>query len=237
MKIEKNWFYKLSEIFTKIKETNILKISDNLFVSIFDDLNINIKIYIWKKTKLEFYWLSKKWQNCNIIFIQNDIFSDIVVKYLLLSNFDNKKNLKIYSEIWANNIKSNIFILSVIWNNWFIDLDWIIKINKNLKNIIANLNEENIFLWKNWKIKWVPTLFVNSNDVKASHSCKVEKINDEKLFYLRSRWISKEESINKILESYISNLFSCIEMYDNKFYNKLYKNIIYKLNNISKSHI
>ncbi|MBT3727553.1 hypothetical protein HOG21_08115 [bacterium] len=33
----------------------------------------------------------------------------------------------------------------------------------------------------------MPTLLVRSDDVKASHSCKMERISDEKLFYLRSR--------------------------------------------------
>ncbi|MDR2640471.1 MAG: SufD family Fe-S cluster assembly protein [Candidatus Peribacteria bacterium] len=32
-----------------------------------------------------------------------------------------------------------------------------------------------------------PKLLVESNDVKASHSCKIERINKDKMFYLASR--------------------------------------------------
>jgi hypothetical protein len=230
MKIEKNWFYKLSDLFLKKQqENNKLKISDNLVVSIFDDINININIYVWEKTRLEFFWLSKKWQDCNITFIQNNILSNVIVKYLILPNKNEKLKLKIFSKINSSNTKSYLNILSIIWDNWIVDLDWIIKINKNINNVEANLIEENIFIWNNWKIKWVPTLLVSSNNVKASHSCKIERINDEKLFYLRSRWLSKKNAINHILESYICSMFTCLEMFDKKFYNNLYKNILFKI--------
>jgi Fe-S cluster assembly scaffold protein SufB len=37
------------------------------------------------------------------------------------------------------------------------------------------------------KIRGIPTLLVASSDVKANHSCAIEKISDSKIFYLRSR--------------------------------------------------
>ncbi|MDR1945111.1 MAG: SufD family Fe-S cluster assembly protein [Candidatus Peribacteria bacterium] len=53
-----------------------------------------------------------------------------------------------------------------------------------------------------------PKLLVESNDVKASHSCKVERINNNKIFYLKSRGINENEAIKLLLEANIKSLFS-----------------------------
>ncbi|MDR1987273.1 MAG: SufD family Fe-S cluster assembly protein [Candidatus Peribacteria bacterium] len=52
-----------------------------------------------------------------------------------------------------------------------------------------------------------PKLLIESNDVKASHSCKVERINKEKMFYLKSRGISENEVVKLLLEANIKSLF------------------------------
>ncbi|MDR2411106.1 MAG: SufD family Fe-S cluster assembly protein [Candidatus Peribacteria bacterium] len=52
-----------------------------------------------------------------------------------------------------------------------------------------------------------PKLKVKSNDVNASHSCKVERISKEKMFYLKSRGISENEVVKLLLEANIKSLF------------------------------
>jgi Fe-S cluster assembly scaffold protein SufB len=221
MKIKKNWFYKISEL-----EENII-IEDNLIVSIFNSLkNKNISIKIWSNSTLYYYGFSYETSNNNIKFIQEKNNSKLVVNQLLLSNTNNIKT-KIYSEISNNNCSSNIEILSIVEDEWNIDLDAIIKVSKNIKKTTVKLNEDNIFLWNTWSIKGIPTLLVWSNDVKANHSCKIEKISDEKLFYLRSRWIWKQKALSIMIEAKINNLFSCISMLDKVFYNDLMKKILY----------
>ena len=108
-------------------------------------------------------------------------------------------------------------------------MDWILKVEKNLKNIEWKLEENNIFLWESWKINSIPTLLVSSKDVNVSHSCKIEKINDEELFYLRSKGIKKQHSIQMMLDSYIVSLFKCLKMIDWTFYKNLMNNIKSKL--------
>ena len=75
-------------------------------------------------------------------------------------------------------------------------------------------------------------LFVGTKDVRASHGCKIEKISDEELFYLRSKWINKQNSIQMMLESYISNLFGCLKMFNQEFYEELIQVINNKINNL-----
>lgn len=69
------------------------------------------------------------------------------------------------------------------------------------------LTEENIFVGKSGKVRGLPTLLVHSDDVKAAHACNMEKISDEKLFYLRSRGLPREDATVLMLESYIAKVF------------------------------
>ena len=224
MKITKNWFYKLSEF----KASEIF-IEDNLIVAIFDDLNENLNIEIWENSRLEFYSIIENTDDLNINFLQKKESSILQVRCLLLSKDSNKIKTRIYSELWASKTKSDIQIISIIWNNWEVDLDWIIQINENIEKVDWNLNEENLFLGNSWKVNWIPTLLVRSDDVKASHACKMERISDDKLFYLRSRWVGKENALSMMIEAKIKGLFSCISMLDNEFYEKLLDNILKKI--------
>lgn len=224
MNITKNWFYKLSEF-----KTDKIIIENDLIVAIFDDLNNNLEIKIWGNSKLEFYSVLENKEDFKIKFIQNKENSDLKVNYLLLSKNNLRLKARIYSELAADFVKSDIKIISIIWNDWFIDLDWIVKISEGIKKVDANLVEDNLFLGNTWKIKWIPTLLVRSDDVKASHACKMERISDEKLFYLRSRGIDKENALSIMIEAKIKSLFLCISMLDNDFHEELIESILLKI--------
>ena len=224
MNITKNWFYRLSEF-----KTDKIIIENDLIVSLFDDLNNNLDIEIWENARVEFYSILEDRKDFRINFIQNKQKSDLKVNYLLLSKDNIKLKAKIYSELSADFVKSDVQIISIIWNDWFIDLDWIIQINEWIKKVDANLVEDNLFIGNTWKIKWIPTLLVRSDDVKASHAFKMERISDEKLFYLRSRGIDKENALSVMIEAKIKSLFLCISMLDNDFYEELIEDILEKI--------
>jgi hypothetical protein len=254
MKITKNWFYKLSEFKTKK-----IVIEDNLIIIIFDDSFFSpllggdvwkteggvslletdvrdiwktegeINIEIWENSRVEFYWVFENSNDYKINFTQNRKSSILMIKCLLLSKDYNELNVRIYSELAANFVKSNVKIISIVWNNGLVNVDWIIQINKGLEKVEGKLKEENLFLWSSWKIKGKPILLVESLDVNASHSCKMERISDEKLFYLRSRWIKRENALSIMIKAKIENQFSCINMVDNNFYEKLIEKILLKI--------
>jgi hypothetical protein len=224
MIIKKNWLYKLSEI-----KENSIKIWDNLSIVLFDEWNFYREIEIWCNSRVEIYWfLNNIWKHnfgTKIVWEK----STLKIRYLLLSWNKEELNVKIYSEVWASNSKVDMKIISIVWNNWLINLDWVLKINPWLKLINWSLKEENLFFWETWIINCLPCLLVSSDNIEASHSCKIERISDEKLFYLRSRWISKNNAINMMIESYIKTLFQYIWILDREFYNKIIKKIYIKL--------
>lgn len=225
MIIDKNWFYKLSEILDES-----IYIKDNIIVCLYDDWIKSRKIFLWEWVIVDFCWLLEKQEDYNIQFFQEGDNSILKLKYLLFSNNWLKLKTKIHSKISSNNSICDIKIISIVWEKWDIILDWILEIDKWYRKIKWDLIEENLFLWNTWKIKWLPALLVWSNDVEARHACKIEKISDEKMFYLRSRGIWEANALNLIIESYVKSIFSCLSMIDNEFYNKL---IIYALKRIS----
>lgn len=246
MQITKNWFYKLSEI-----NSEEIIIEDNLIISIFDDLCSvphpdkgrlgGVFVSIWENSKVEIFWVLENKDDFKLKVIQEKDNSNLKLNYLILSKNisplqggdvwkteGGKIKAKIESVLNSNFVKSNVQIISIVWNWGEIDLDWIIKIEKGIEKVDWNLSEENIFLWDTGMVKWIPTLLVWSSDVKASHSCKMERISDEKLFYLRSRWLGRENALNMIIEAKIENLFSCLRMYNKDFYEEILDNILGK---------
>jgi len=101
----------------------------------------------------------------------------------------------------------DMHIVSFVSDNGIIDLDGIVHIVEGVEKVEGYLKEENIFLGSTGKVRGLPTLLVHSNDVKAAHACNMEKISDEKLFYLRSRGLPREDATMIMLDSYIRKTF------------------------------
>jgi len=227
MKITKNWLYIINN-----NEKNIT-IEDNLNVIIFDELNILEKVELWENSIVDIFWYIENTSVYNFSVVINWKNSKLKLWYLLIAWDWEKIQAKILSKINANNSNAKLKIISIVWNNGHIDIDWILDISEWIKEIKWDLIEENIFIGDSGKINSIPNLFVWSNDVRASHSCKTERISDERLFYLRSRWIKKEKSISMMLESYPNLLYKCLTMVDNDYYMSLINKINSKIKTIN----
>ena len=66
----------------------------------------------------------------------------------------------------------------------------------------GNLEEHNLLLSSGAKIDAVPGLEIGHHDVAASHAAYMERVDDERLFYLASRGIPEEEAISLIIEGF-----------------------------------
>lgn len=228
IEITKNWFYKFSDLDLKWKK---VKIADNLKVAIYDDLESKEKIIIkiWENSRLDYFsFFDKQWVH-NKHFILKKGNTEVSVKSLIFSTNNDIIESQIIWELDASNTEINLDILSFVGEKWNIKLDWILQINKNLKKVKWRLDENNIFLWDKWKISGIPTLYVATNDIEAGHSCKMERISDDKLFYLRSRWIWKLNALQIMIESKIKNLFSDLEDYGKDFYEHIMEEILEKI--------
>jgi Fe-S cluster assembly protein SufD len=78
-------------------------------------------------------------------------------------------------------------------------------------------------------VRGLPTLLVHSDDVKAAHACNMERISDDKLFYLRSRGLPREDATVLMLESYVAKVFGELEEIDEELYTSIKERILTRI--------
>ena len=223
MQITKSWFYNLEDFW----EISRFEISDWLKIIALDNWKTSKEIIVWKDVDLKICWFLEKEEKYEIVFRQIWEKSNLEVNYLNLAKNSEKIKAKIHSKIESNFSQSDVFVSSICWDNWEVDLDWIIELAPNFRKMAWHLTEENIFLWDKGRVRWIPALLVKSNEVEASHACKIEKISEEDLFYLRSRWIDKQNASFILVESKVKNIFKNME--NEEIYPDLIEKILWKI--------
>ena len=216
--ISKSWLYIIDG-----NSPSVIDITNKSYVTfIMMDTKKPFTFNLEEGTNLDFYWFFNKNSSNKILFnqLQPNSKLDVKTMYLTTRN-DLSSNIKSY--ISTINAKSRVEIVNIVKNNK-LNIDSSIEIEEKSKQIESYLNQTNIFIWENWSVRWLPKLFVKTDDIKAWHSCKIHRINEENLFYLNSRWISKNDAVNILIESNFNNLFKCLNMLD--------KNILQKLEDI-----
>jgi Fe-S cluster assembly scaffold protein SufB len=195
---------------------------------IYDEVDILEKVTFWKWSTLKYFGYFEQEKKYHKHFLINGEDAKCEIFSLLSSEWD-KISAKINGELAASWAFLNMHIVSFVSDGGIIDLDGIVHIIEWVKKVEWYLIEENIFLGATWKVRWLPTLLVHSNDVKASHACNMERISDDKLFYLRSRWLPREDATVLMLESYISKIFWELEWNNSELFENIKERILQRI--------
>jgi len=81
-----------------------------------------------------------------------------------------------------------------------------IRIKENASKSQSFLSGRSILLDKNAKSDSIPGLEIFTNDVKATHSASVAQIDEEQIFYLNTRCLSRSEAERVIVEGFLEPL-------------------------------
>ena len=103
-----------------------------------------------------------------------------------------------------------------------------IVIEQNAFQTESFLDDAVLVLGEGTKNQSEPILEIKNNDVKASHGSTTGRINNEEVFYLMARGLSKQEAENIIVEGFFEKLLNQIE--DTQVREKISKQVIDKLN-------
>ena len=189
----------------KIDKNIVVSKNDNI-VQNYTNSTVNNKIYLQKDVdfkylliandsdiKIEFttQWTGVKWNVFAIFFGNKPISANIV------SHIHNS-----FSQV-------NIFLLSFVSTDKMIDVQGSVDLWKNISKAQWHLLEKNIIIAPSSskiKIKAVPRLDVYSNDVQATHGVSIDRISEESLFYLTSKWLAKNTSQELVIKWYIQNI-------------------------------
>ncbi len=81
----------------------------------------------------------------------------------------------------------------------------------------ASQLSRNLLLSKHAKIDTKPQLKIIADDVKCKHGATISQLNEEEIFYMRSRGLTLEEASKLQLSSYLQEIISCIPVSKDKW--------------------
>lgn len=86
-----------------------------------------------------------------------------------------------------------------------------IKVAKHALKTDGKMTNNNLLLGKHTEVDTKPQLEIYADDVKCSHGATVGRIDDEQLFYLRTRGISGQDAQQMIIFAFAAELTEAIE--------------------------
>lgn len=235
---QKECLFAINEIKINIKKDEELEIETNLKEDTKLNFNINIargvslKLNILtkgKKGKVQYKYNLNENSFCDVFKFQNvdSIKEMIVVKLKENARFDyNFKTIASSKETYDYHIFHNAknSISNIKNNGVCIDSGTIIYqvssfVPKDVIGCSVHQNNKIINLTNN-KCEIMPNLYIDCNDVEASHSALIGKFSDEEMFYLQSRGIDSNTALKLLITGFLTSDIS-----DNKILKEINNNI------------
>lgn len=191
-----------------LEESQKLKI---LYFSRLDkDLTLNFDLKENAQLNIDFILMNNNGKlNLNVNL--NGAFSRTNIRNLSLVKDGNKEfNAAIYHNAIATD--SEVANSSISFDNGHNVFNITGKILKDMKDANARQLTRGLILGENASCKALPILLIDYYDVKAYHGASIGKINDDDLFYLMSRGLSRKEAfiliVNSLLEPFLKEIKS-----------------------------
>ena len=100
----------------------------------------------------------------------------------------------------------NILTKAALMGESVLDYRGGVRIEKGAVKSESDLNSKNIMLSDRCRVDAIPFLEIETNDVKASHGTSVGQLDDEELFYLKSRGLSEEQARRLVAGGFFTNI-------------------------------
>ena len=135
----------------------------------------------------------------NSIEIYKNSSLEIKTIYLGCNKKDIKFNLIHKESVSISHITNNVVCL----NDADFNMEVVGKIKKGAKASKCHQKSRCLTFEKPKKSRILPVLLIDENDVEASHSLSSGTIDEDVLFYMNSRGLSKKEALKLFLTSYL----------------------------------
>lgn len=156
--------------------------------------------------------LKKGWEGTKTLnFNFNGRGSTINFLAFVIGKNNEKFNLKTNSNHFAGETNAYYTVKTVLFDKSEMDYVGYLNIHKNAQIIDSHLSHHTLLLSPDAKVKTVPSLEIEADDVKAGHSATIGRIDDEMLFYLKSRGIGEKEAKALLVQGFIKEDLTKIE--------------------------
>ena len=140
-----------------------------------------------------------------------DVFVDLVgpgaqleIKALYLCNASEKVNLNFLVHHRAPGCKSTQLIKGIAGGEAQVQFHGTIVVAPDAQQTEAYQENHNILLSETAKVETQPQLEIYADDVKCSHGATVGRLNQDELFYMRSRGVPEKEARTLQMLSFLS---------------------------------
>ncbi len=129
--------------------------------------------------------------------------ASVEVVGLVLGKGNDEKSLEAYITHAAPNTKSNVNVRSVLRGKSTFAFRGNVKIEKGAKGADAYLRSDALLFDDAKMGDDTPALEILEPDVKAGHAATIGKVNEDMIFYLMSRGLSRDQSEKIIIDGFI----------------------------------
>ncbi len=225
--IDKNSEVSFSEEFINITKdgnfsnsVNEIYMDENAVLNYFSTQNINknyhynsINVFQKRNSTSNFHTYSFSGSiirnNLNIKLLDKSCFANMYGFYAIKngSHIDNHTSVDHLDE----NSISNEHYKGIVDNGSNGVFNGKIFVRQKAQKTNAFQSNNNILLSDNAKVNTKPQLEIWADDVKCSHGCTVGQLDDDALFYLMSRGISRKDAISLLLSAFSTDITEKIE--------------------------
>ena len=178
------------------------------YISIDLSNSSNKEIRLAKNNNLNMVLANFNGGNKDLKIYLDDEESNLDIKsIIMMKDNDDKEKIEVYHNAKNTTSKIENYITS---NKAKIDVDVIGKIKKGMSNSNCVQKSRGIILTNDAKIKVMPVLLIDEFDVSANHGAAIGKIDEEGLYYLMSRGISKKDAEMLIIKGFLSPILSSL---------------------------
>ena len=196
----------------------------NIYLVIGEDSEVNFmlldkskgrsvtNVNLLTKGKINFVSLFTNNQiNRNRLWIKMLEHSEVNIQQGIIGN--GQSYFDIESEIihFEKNTSSNLSYKALLDNSAKAVYKGVIRQEKRAVNSYAYLSEHSLILNKDAKSISVPSLEIETNELKAYHSASSQPLDKEMLFYTMSRGLDKELAVKMIASGFIESVFKKTE--------------------------
>lgn len=179
----------------------------------YGDLTMNVRSYCLKSSSLKIDDLSISDKNVkynNIIYLVDE-YSNCEMNNIVLSTMETSQNFDYRIIHYARDTKSIMNSYGVAKNNSHLSFDCRGRIEAGAKNAIMEQHTKGLIMDLSSSIASKPILEIEENEVVANHGAAIGAIDEEELYYLMSRGLTREISEKLILNTHIAPYYKDIK--------------------------
>jgi len=205
---------------------------ENAFLDYYEITNPNKNTFIYSEKKAivehnsELNWhfldLNSKQLISKIHTILNGANSRTKINSLYLADNSNSTEISLTSEHEGTGTYSLLNNRGILKSASSL-IRGLVKINENAQDSNGYQKTEALMLDNKSKTTSIPDLEIHNDKVKCSHGATITRMDKEKLFYLRSRGLKKEEAEELLLKGFYNPL---LEQIDDEYVKEYFKKTI-----------